>query len=319
MKPPVKKPIDYLAIIKRLQSLLNKQEQKYTNQIIEAYKKGYKSLLPYIRNIELLIEKDPKITPAAIKKSPEFRNLVKKTDEELNDFTSYARTTIGIAISAAALLALKSVSQWGMKPLQPNAVDVVTRFLRPDTELYKRIGLWAGNARDGVIQSIVKGVGLGKNPRVIAADITRAFGTELTDALRTTRTSQLWAYRESTRLNYIANGVSGWIWLAELDEVTCGACAAMHGTFHTNEEQLDGHYNCRCAMIPATAADAIKQSGEDFFNSLSEEQQDKMLGRGKAQALRDGKFAFSDLVRQDADKTYGHMRIEVPLKDLVNE
>jgi SPP1 gp7 family putative phage head morphogenesis protein len=314
---PIKKPIDFLAIIKRLQLALTKQEQKYTNQVIEAYTKSYKTITPYIRNVELLITAKPDITQTGIKRSKEYHDLIDVTEKELNSFVDYARTTIGIAIEASALLALNSVSQWGMTPVAPDALEVVTRFLQPDTVLYDRIGMWAGNAREGVIQSILEGVGLGKNPRTIAQEITRAFGTSLTDAVRTTRTSQLWAARESTRLNYIANGITGWIWMAELDDVTCGACAAMHGTYHEMDEQLDGHYNCRCAMIPGNTGDAIEQTGEEFFNTLSEEEQDKMLGQGKAQSLRDGQIAFSDLAQRVDDKTYGHMTTETPLKDLL--
>jgi SPP1 gp7 family putative phage head morphogenesis protein len=316
---PYKQPIDWLAIIKRLQSQLNKSEAKYTNQIIEAYKKSYKTITPYIRNIQLLLEARPDITPYALKRTPEFRALVNVADEELRSFTDYAKTTLAIAIEASALLGLASAKSWGMTPVAPSALDVITRFLQPDTALYERIGLWAGNARDGVIQAIIEGVGLGKNPVTIGQEITRAFGTELTDAIRASRTAQLWAYRESTRLNYIANGIDGWVWMAELDETTCGACAAMHGTFHSNEEQLDGHYNCRCVMIPATAADVIHQSGEEFWRSLSQEEQDKMLGEGRAQALRDGKIAFGDLAQRVDDKTYGHMVTETPLKDLIDD
>jgi len=319
MKPPIPKKPDFLAIIKRIQALLNKSEQKYTNQVIEAYTKSYKAITPYIRNVELLITAKPDITQTGIKRSREYRELIDVTEKELDDFTSFARTTIGIAISAAALLSLDSVKQWGMKPVTPDALEVVTRFLQPDTALYERIGLWAGNARDGVIDAIIKGVGLGKNPVTIGKEITKAFGSSLTDAVRTTRTSQLWAARESTRLNYIANGITGWIWMAELDDVTCGACAAMHGTFHEMDEQLDGHYNCRCAMIPIQAGEAITQTGEDFYNSLSEPEQEKMLGLAKAQALREGEFIFSDLAQRVENDTYGHMMTETPLKDLLNE
>lgn len=319
MKPPIPKKPDFLAIIKRIQSLINKSEQKYTNQIIEAYTKSYKTIQPHIDKLTLYIEAHPDITQTGIKRSKEYHELIDVTEKELNGFVDYARITIGIAIGASALLALNSASQWGMKPVPPSALEVVTRFLQPDTALYDRIGLWAGNAQQGVIDAIIEGVGLGRNPRVIAQEITKAYGVSLTDAVRTTRTTQLWASREATRLNYIANGITGWIWMAELDDVTCGACAAMHGTVHDVTEQLDGHWQCRCAMIPITAGEAITQSGEDFFNNLSEEQQDKMLGIGKAQALRDGKIAFNDLAQKVDDKTFGHMTTETPLKDLIDE
>jgi SPP1 gp7 family putative phage head morphogenesis protein len=316
---PIKKPIDFLAIIKRLQSALTKQEQKYTNQVIEAYTKSYKTIQPYIRNVELLIAAKPDITQTGIKRSREYHDLIDVTEKELNSFVDYARTTIGIAISASALLALNSVSQWGMTPVSPDALEVVTRFLQPDTALYDRIGLWTGNSREGVIQSILEGVGLGKNPRTIAQEITRAFGTSLTDAVRTTRTAQLWAARESTRLGYLANGIGQWVWMSTLDDSVCEVCLSEHGTIHDSSESLNGHYNCRCAMIPINAIEAIDQSGQDFFDSLSEEQQNNIMGNSKADAYREGKFAFSDLIGSRDDPVYGEMVSTKNLEELIGE
>jgi SPP1 gp7 family putative phage head morphogenesis protein len=315
---PIKKP-DFLAIIKRLQLALTKQEQKYTNQVIEAYTKSYKTITPYIRNVELLITAKPDITQTGIKKSKEYHDLIDVTEKELNSFVDYARTTIGIAISASALLSLDSVKQWGMTPVSPDALEVVTRFLQPDTVLYDRIGLWAGNARDGVIDAIIEGVGLGKNPRVIAEEITASFGLSLTDAVRATRTSQLWASREATRLSYIANGVMKYIWMAELDDVCCGACAALHGQVFDSDTVMDGHPNCRCTLIPIQAAEAITQSGEEWYSKLSDEEKVSFLGQGKVDALESGKISFGDLATQVSDSVYGSFRVETPLKDLLGD
>jgi len=324
VKKPITKPkFDFIAWLQRWTKTLDKQEQKYTNQLIEAFKKNYQQVQPYIRNIELLIEANPKITQAAIKKSPEFKKLIKATEKELNSFTEYAKTTLALAIDAGALLALSAIKNMGMTPVPPTALEVVTRFLQPDTALYERIGLWAGNARKGVIDAIIEGVGLGHNPRKIAADIVKAYGVELTDALRTSRTAQLWAYRESTRMNYIANGVKKWVWYAELDDRCCGACTALHGqVFDTDDAILDGHYNCRCTMVPVEAydmmvADGLTLSGKDYFDNLTEQEQNDFIGRAKAEAYRAGRFEFSALAQQVEDRTYGHMHIETPLKDLI--
>lgn len=319
---PYKQPINWLAIIKRMQSQLNKSEAKYTNQIIGAYKKSYKTITPYIRNVQLLLEARPDITPYALKRTPEFRALVNAADEELRGFTDYAKTTLAIAIEASALLGLASAKSWGMTPVAPSALDVITRFLQPDTALYERIGLWAGNARDGVIQAIIEGVSLGKNPVTIGQEITRAFGTELTDAIRASRTAQLWAYRESTRLNYIANGNETYVWFAELDERCCGACAALHGTEFYTDVVMDGHYNCRCTLIPKSAYDAmvnngVTGSGEDWFKMLTSDEQDKLLGKQKAEAYRGGAFKFGELIKRVDDGVYGSMRVETPLWELL--
>ena len=318
MKPPIKKPIDYLAIIKRIQSLLNKSEQKYTNQVIEAYTKSYKTILPHIDKLTLYIEAHPDITQTGIKRSKEYHDLIDVTEKELNSFVDYARTTIGIAIEASVLLSLSSVSQWGMKPVPPSALEVVTRFLQPDTALYDRIGLWAGNAQQGVIDAIIEGVGLGRNPRVIAQEITKAYGASLTDAMRTTRTVQLKAYNESTRLNYIANGIERYIRIEELDELTCEACWVEHGRIYYSSEPFESHYHCRGTLAPYTEELAqLFGIGEDLFNQESEEFQRKTMGNEKYEVWKAGMFEFSDMAKTVEDPVYGNMKVVTPLWELL--
>jgi SPP1 gp7 family putative phage head morphogenesis protein len=171
------------------------------------------------------------------------------------------------------------------------------------------------------VQAIIDGVGSGYNPRKIADAIEGAFGGGLTDALRNTRTVQLWSYRESARANYQASGVvDGWIWWAELDADTCEACVAEHGSIHDLDEQLDGHYNCRCAPIPFIEGVTPEVgTGEDYFNGLSEDEQKSMLGPGKYDAFKAGKFEFSQLAKQVPNEIYGTMRQAASLKDLVGE
>jgi hypothetical protein len=314
---PIKKP-DFLAIIKRLQSALTKQEQKYTNQVIEAYTKSYKTIQPHIEKVTLFIEAHPDITQTGIKRSKEYHDLIDVTEKELNSFVDYARTTIGIAIEASALLALSAVAEWGLKPLEPNAMDVVTQFLQLNTPLSNHIGLWAGNARDGVIDAIIKGVGLGKDPQVIFQEVTKAFGSSLTDAIRTSDTAQHWAYMESERLNFIANGIDKWVWWVDFSGNPCGACIAMHGTIHDSTEQLDDHYNGNCEPIPMQGEELSGiQTGEEYFNMLSEDEQNKILGREKADAYRGGAFSLSDMAKTVADPVYGNMVVETPLWELL--
>jgi hypothetical protein len=119
----------------------------------------------------------------------------------------------------------------------------------------------------------------------------------------------------------VANGdvVSGWYWIAELDADVCMSCVAMHGTLHSNDETLDDHHNGRCAMIPAVveAPNPIEQGGQEWFDSLPEDQQRAMMGAGKHDAYSSGKFDFSALSSQGKDDVWGTTRTETPLKELV--
>jgi hypothetical protein len=156
---------------------------------------------------------------------------------------------------------------------------------------------------------------------VIASDIQDAFGGGLTDALRNTKTVQIYSYRESAIANYQQSGVvDGWIWWAELDEDTCEACIAEHGSIHGLDETLDGHYNCRCAPIPYIEGLTEQPGrGEDWFNNLSEQQQRDVMGNTKYDAYQEGKFQFGDMVRRNESDVYGQMIGVVPLKDLIGE
>jgi hypothetical protein len=60
-------------------------------------------------------------------------------------------------------------------------------------------------------------------------------------------------------------------------------------------------------------------SGEEWFNAQSEATQRDMLGPGKYEAWKDGKFEFGDLSKTVDDPVYGPMRQEATLKELMGE
>jgi hypothetical protein len=99
------------------------------------------------------------------------------------------------------------------------------------------------------------------------------------------------------------------------------SCAAQHGTIHDLDEQLDDHYNGRCAALPYIPefGNPVEQSGEDWFKELSPDQQAAMMGKEKLSAYNDGKFQFGQLSEQRHNDVYGTMRGEASLKSLLGE
>jgi SPP1 gp7 family putative phage head morphogenesis protein len=264
-------------------------------------------------------------TGAEIKRLPQYKRLTRRMNDELDRFESYLEVAIGAAALAAIGMGLAHSAELvklagTFTSLDSGAITPLLNYLRQDGPLYARLKLITTGTLDRVIEQIISGVGQGFNPQKIARLIQDAFGGGLTDALRNMRTVQLWSYRDSAKANYTAAGIIQWVWYSELDSLVCEACASEHGTIHDMNETLDGHYNCRCAMLPyIEGLSPVEQTGQEWFNNLTEAQQVEFMGKNKLDAYRAGKFEFSQLGRNTPNDVYGEMRTVTPLKDLLGE
>lgn len=188
--------------------------------------------------------------------------------------------------------------------------------------------------RQQVESKLLDGIALGKNPRTIAMLLERnlqeALGSGLKSALTTIRTAQIKSYQLANHATYAANNniVPEWRWWAKLDNRTCLSCLNQHGTLHPYTETLADHHGGRCAPIPETISykalginlpDPRPKlvSGKEWFDSQPEKTQLAMMGPGKLEAYRAGKFQFEDLSRPYQDEVYGELLREATLKELV--
>lgn len=270
-------------------------------------------------------------TRGQVERMRRYRELLAQVNDELVRYSAYAGTEMSTAARAAIELAQRHARGLvtaqagvgvGWNRLSTDAIEQLLGFLDPTGPLFARLEKLAPYMAERVSQTIIENIALGRNPRAWAGLIRDQLGIGLSDSLRMARTVQIKSYQEATRANYIANAdlVSGWIWSAELDADVCMACAAQHGTLHTNDESLDGHWNCRCAMIPnvVDSERAIEEgAGQAWFDALPEDEQRALMGAGRHDAYADGQFSFGDLSRQRPDEIFGTMREETPLKDLV--
>jgi hypothetical protein len=272
-------------------------------------------------------------TAAAVRKLDSYKSLISSIEKELLKFQGYAGTVMQQISGEAITLGAKNAgiltiegnpaiaAQW--KTLNPAVIENLVSYFGEGSPLMDRLDKFASKNALRVAQTIIDNVALGNNPKKIAYLIRQSLGGGLTDALRMTRTVQIYSYREANRASYIANSdiVTGWYWMSALDKESCMSCIAMHGTFHTNDETLNDHYNGLCTMIPATigSKSPIEQTGIEWFNSLPQEEQQRYMGQGKYESWKDGKFELSQLSGNHKDEVYGEMRIEVPLKELIGE
>jgi hypothetical protein len=321
---------DVLRIARRQKNQMAQADARALEQLARVFGVAYSRLEGDVEALQLAIAALDSPTIAQVKALPQYRRLIRNATRELDDFGAYLNQTIGAVGSVGIELGLGHSSELmtaitGQRfiGLQRRVMGELLHYLRPDGPLYARLALITDGTIDRVVREIAEGVGLGRNPRAIARGIQDAFGGGLTDALRNTRTVQLWSYRDSARGNYMSAGgiVEGWIWYAELDGDVCMSCAAQHGTIHEMDEQLDDHYNGRCAALPYIPefGNPVEQSGEEWFGSLAPEQQASMMGRDKLAAYNDGKFQFGQLSEQRHNDVYGTMRGEASLKSLLGE
>lgn len=306
--------------------------------MVAAYRTLYENLRPEILALADAIAAIEEPTAAQIRRLRQYKALMDELAKESAKFGSY----LEVQINARALEALRRgdadtyqlirTAAGGNKTLLASLVRVpveaiqqLAGFLAKDGALYAAIKAGYGSLTDRIADAIMRGVALGDNPKTIALYLNKQIGMGLTDAMRTMRTAQLWAYRSAAQANYVANSnvVTGWVWMAREDSDVCAACLAMHGTKHDVEEILDGHYNCRCVPLPMTKLNPDppipEGRGEEYFNSLSEDKQREMLGAAKYEAWKEGRFEFSQLAVHKEDEVFGQMTVVPTNKELLGE
>lgn len=167
------------------------------------------------------------------------------------------------------------------------------------------------------LTQLVNGIGMGKNPRAIAAGLSRTLNVPLQRALLISRTETMRAYQTATMQTYRENGVQWFERISAKDDRVCLACTALEGEILSTELQLDDHPPNRCAVVPLLEPRGHDwQSGEAWMKTQDESTQLRIMGRTRMEAWKDGKVAFSDFAKHTTDPRWGGS-VSIPtLKDL---
>jgi len=327
-------PEELAQRLEKIRGSLNSVQRAAILRIVNSYK----STTRYLdSDIDLLIKEltGGQLSVADVQKLKAYKRLMSNTEEALKEFSSYLgvdmrnemskMASLGMSDAFALILTqgdvLRGVLNRGANDAQLRAL---INYLDPGKPLYKRLQQYGQYNAEYISKMIFDGVRGGYNPITIGRSIRDAFGMGLTDAMRMMRTVQIYSYRDASHLNYQNNRdvVTGWIWYAKLDGLTCLSCLSMHGTFHSVDETLNDHHNGRCVPVPVTRlSDPFIKDGEgkSWFESQPEGVQKQMMGAGKYDAWKAGKFDFSQLSKETENDVFGKMRGETPLKDLVKE
>lgn len=281
-----------------------------------------------------LLDREGGISEREIKESAVYKKLVKKTLEALTVFAGFLLVTSGTVSRKNTELGAKDALDLIIRGgqllnirLKPNSIPLdalihAQNLLRPDGPLIARIKTFDAFHAEDIGQKIIDAVRKGWNPIRTAKELKKVYSYPLTDALRMTRTVQIYSYRRASHDNYRANGevVHGWIWYAKLDGLTCLSCIDNHGKAFPLDEELNDHHNGRCTAIPAVFGyNPVDTTGEDWFNGLTEAEQAKIMGKGKFNAWKEGKISFGQFSVENDDPVYGRMKTEASLKSLLED
>jgi len=298
------------------------------NRITSAHLLGsYRSLTGSLRSsfdaLTALSEKR-NLTVSELARSKQLERLLAKTEKELDNFSEIIAKQSEIvqdkAIEEGADFASTELKLVGVRFNHPDIRAIQISVDYTDTSAFKGIienfgGYHVQSAKDIIATAMTEGINPVQTARRIVAYYDKM---PMYDAVRLTRTLQLWSARKSTHETYRQNAeyLDGWIWVASIPGA-CMSCVSQHGTNHPLDEELNDHHNGRCTPIPNTGRQKV-QSGEDWFNSLSDTEQSAMMGAGKFEAWQEGKFNFSDLSKTYTNPLFGDMRRESTLAELVN-
>lgn len=194
----------------------------------------------------------------------------------------------------------------------------------------------SAEAEESMRAALVRGVAIGENPSVAAANmldrVEGEFNGGLARALNIARTEMIDAHRLSAQQADMANPhvVTGWYWSAVLDERTCPSCWSQNGSLHPADEfGPDDHQSGRCARVPVTVSWAdlgftgidepasLITDAETTFNGLPDATQLRIMGPARLDALKSGRASWSDLSVKRESPGWRDSWAVRPVKDLV--
>jgi hypothetical protein len=186
---------------------------------------------------------------------------------------------------------------------------------------------------DVIANRLLQGITEGRSPLWSAAQI-RGYLVDspnpLYDAVRLSRTTQLYSARRATIEAYSSEGVDSWIWSAELGVNTCISCICLHGTVHSVNETLNDHHNGKCAAVPVTPSwrslgfidgdDVAIENGADWFAQQNESYQRGKLSGDAYDLYQEGVLKITPRIVSSTydNEVFGTMRREATQQEMID-
>lgn len=225
---------------------------------------------------------------------------------------------------------------------QSNASSVIS-IAEPDHELWTRVnrrettiaaGMTAegspldslleksfGQMKEGMEQALITGISTGQGSAWIADQIMQAAQIPERRALLIARTEVNRAYRQSNwNQMRSSRAVLGYRRMCYPD-TACFACLMLDKEFYPIDSEPCDHPNGKCSFVPVTrhfdpGNDPGWQGGREYFDSLPEDAQRKLMGPGRFDLWKQGGVDPRDMVWIKPNKVWGGSPAIRPLEDL---
>lgn len=171
-----------------------------------------------------------------------------------------------------------------------------------------------------VMETLIRAVALGWNPRKTARMIKDALTGGLNKALQIARTEQLRVMRAASLMQYRESGVvEKYMRLSAKDHLVCPACLFADGRIYDLDVEFEEHPQGRCVPVPVVIGTPLPVwlTGTEWFLQQSPQIQVMILGPGRYEAWKKGLFKLEDLITRRYNKIWGNSLIPTPLKELV--
>lgn len=257
-----------------------------------------------------------------------YQALQRQALVELSQFAGFAAARIageqrwvaaaGIEHGAALLRAATGV-RGGFDVLPVEALARMAGYVADGSPLRQYFARMYPTAMQGIMDALFEGLARGLGPGQIARRMREGMGVAARTAINSARTETLRVYREASLAQYRASGlVDGYVRVAAKSERTCMACLAKDGEWFPLDVSFEEHNQGRCRPIPARRGAVFPgKQGLAWFREQSPEVQRRMLGAGRFDAWKGGKFDLEDVAKLHVDTVWGNSWQERGLKELL--
>lgn len=287
------------------------------------------------QQLSTMASKGETVNPGKLYRMDRYKTLLTQAQEQTALYARYADglitnrqtalVTLGVehAVTAVGLAGPIGMS---FNRLSPSAVESMIGIIAGKSgdggplgqllldRMVKQPGAW-----ERLTGTLVNATAQGWNPRKTARMMRDDLSQGLQKALVISRTEQLRAYRTANVQSYQASGaVRGQMRLSGHDSRVCGACVSDEGTIYPIDDVIPDHPQGRCTGVPIVNGAKIPEwtKGEDWFKIQDEATQRSILGPGKFDAYKEGRFGFAELKQSTKSATWGEGVKVASLKDL---